>query len=284
MDIDRNNTQTLRYLREVELMLMPDESVKQPGRRRKEESVRYQSDNELIIQPVNVKEPRGGGLSTVVNLGIGLVIGLAAAYFLLVPAARTNVWQEAQQRITEISNASDAKTIQIQELESQVQNLTGETEALRQEIESFVGTGGTLQLYDSLLAAAATYLETRDALAAAADLEGIGQSANIEECTEAFQRLYRMLVDTIGPELSSTYYAEAFEAYRAKDYALAIESFSRAFDYNETNIDALYYLGRALQDSGDRENAITVYERLVELFPGTERARNAQWYRNQLGN
>ncbi len=93
-----------------------------------------------------------------------------------------------------------------------------------------------------------------------------------------------MLVDTIGPELSSTYYAEAFEAYRAKDYALAIESFSRAFDYNETNIDALYYLGRALQDSGDRENAITVYERLVELFPGTERARNAQWYRNQLGN
>ena len=39
MDIDRNNTQTLRYLREVELMLMPDESVKQPGRRRKEESV-----------------------------------------------------------------------------------------------------------------------------------------------------------------------------------------------------------------------------------------------------
>lgn len=284
MDIDRNNTQTLRYLREVELMLMPDESVKQPGRRRKEESVRYQSDNELIIQPVNVKEPKGGGLSTVVNLGIGLVIGLAAAYFLLVPAARTNVWQEAQQRITEISNASDAKTIQIQELEGQVQNLTGETEALRQEIESFVGAGGTLQLYDSLLAAAATYLETRDALAAAADLEGIGQSANIEECTEAFQRLYRMLVSTIGPELSTTYYAEAFEAYRAKDYALAIESFSRAFDYDETNIDALYYLGRALQDSGDRENAITVYERLVELFPGTERARNAQWYRNQLGN
>lgn len=284
MDIDRNNTQTLRYLREVELMLMPDESVKQPGRRRKEESVRYQSDNELIIQPVNVKEPKGGGLSTVVNLGIGLVIGLAAAYFLLVPAARTNVWQEAQQRITEISNASDAKTIQIQELEGQVQNLTGETEALRQEIESFVGAGGTLQLYDSLLAAASTYLETRDALAAAADLEGIGQSANIEECTEAFQRLYRMLVSTIGPELSTTYYAEAFEAYRAKDYALAIESFSRAFDYDETNIDALYYLGRALQDSGDRENAITVYERLVELFPGTERARNAQWYRNQLGN
>lgn len=284
MDIDRNNTQTLRYLREVELMLMPDESVKQPGRRRKEESVRYQSDNELIIQPVNMKEPKGGGLSTLVNLGIGLVIGLAAAYFLLVPAARTNVWQEAQQKITEISNASDNKSIRIQELETQVQNLTAETEAQRQEIEGFVGAGGTIQLFDSLLAAAATYLETRDARAAAADLEGIVQSANIEECTEAFQRLYHTLVSTIGPELSSTYYTEAFEAYRAKDYVLAIEGFSRAFGYNETNIDALYYLGRAYQDSGDRENAIAAYEKLLENFPGTERARNAQWYRNQLGD
>ena len=69
MDIDRNNLQTLRYLKEVEEALMPEEGVK---RRRKDEAVRYQSDNEIIIQPLNVKEPkRAGGLSTVVNMVIG---------------------------------------------------------------------------------------------------------------------------------------------------------------------------------------------------------------------
>ena len=103
-DIDRNNTQTLRYLKEVELMLVPDENVKQSGgRRKKEETVRYVSDNEMIIQPLNVKEPKNNGVSTLVNLGIGLAIGLAATYFLMVPAARTNAKTEAQKTITEIS-------------------------------------------------------------------------------------------------------------------------------------------------------------------------------------
>ena len=49
MDIDRNNTQTLRYLKEVEMQLAPDENSKQPGRRKKDDAVRYQSDNEIII-------------------------------------------------------------------------------------------------------------------------------------------------------------------------------------------------------------------------------------------
>ena len=41
MDIDRNNTQTLRYLKEVEAMLVPDENVSpRSGRRRKPSATR----------------------------------------------------------------------------------------------------------------------------------------------------------------------------------------------------------------------------------------------------
>ena len=114
MEIDKNNLQTLRYLKEVEQALMPDEGVK---RRRKEETVRYQSENEIIIQPLNVREPkRGGGFSTVLNMIIGLIIGVAAMYFLVVPAAQSRVRNEEQQTITKISSESDAKTARIQEL------------------------------------------------------------------------------------------------------------------------------------------------------------------------
>ena len=77
MDIDRNNTLTLRYMKEVELMLTPDENVKQSGKRKKEDAVRYQSDNEIIIQPLNVKEQKSSGVSTLINIGIGLLIGMA---------------------------------------------------------------------------------------------------------------------------------------------------------------------------------------------------------------
>ena len=120
MDIDRNNTQTLRYLKEVEMQLAPDENSKQPGRRKKDDAVRYQSDNEIIIQPLNVKEQKSTGISSLINIAIGLVIGLAVMYFLVVPAAVSNANNEAQKTIADIGNQLDTKTSRIQELETQM--------------------------------------------------------------------------------------------------------------------------------------------------------------------
>ena len=282
MDIDRNNTQTLRYLKEVELMLVPDESAKQLPKRKKDEAVRYQSDNEIIIQPLNVKEPKGGGVSTLVNIGIGLVIGLAATYFLMVPAAQSNAKNEAQKTITTISNESDAKTARIQELETETEKLNAEIAKLQQEVEGFVGADGTLQAFDSLLTAASVYLENQDIQATAADLELIAQSVNIEETSESFRRLYQTLLSTIGPGLAQTYYTEAQQAYTQEDFAAAIEGFGKAVYYDSSFEDALYYLGQAYRRNGDNENAIATYNKVIELFPDSSRARSAQEYINKL--
>lgn len=162
MDIDRNNTLTLRYLKEVETQLTPDENSKQTGRRKKDDAVRYQSDNEIIIQPLNVKEQKSAGISSLINIAIGLVIGLAVMYFLVVPAAVSNANNEAQKTIADIGNQLDTKTSRIQELETQMEALQTENDTLNQELQGYVGADGTLQTIDSLLAAATTYLETQD--------------------------------------------------------------------------------------------------------------------------
>lgn len=282
MDIDRNNTLTLRYMKEVELMLMPDENVKQPGRRKKEEAVRYQSDNEIIIQPLNVREQKSGSVSTLVNIGIGLVIGLAAMYFLVVPAAVSNANNEAQKTIAEIGNQMDAKTSRIQELESSISSLQAENDALNQELQGIVGTDGTLQTMDNLLSAATAYLETQDIQQTATNLESIAASVNIEETSEAFQKLYHTLLDIIGPKLASGYYNDGYTAYRSEDYTAAIENFSRAFYYDATNVEALFDLAESYRKNEDVENAIATYDKVIELFPDTEKARKAQDYRDTL--
>lgn len=282
MDIDRNNTLTLRYAKEVEQMLLPDENVKQTVKRRKDDAVRYQSDNEIIIQPINVKEPKGGGISTLINIGIGLVIGLAAMYFLVVPAAVSNANAEAQKTITEIGNQMDTKTSRIQELESEMESLQADNDSLHQELDGYVGADGTLQTIDSLLVAATAYLETQDVAQTAESLESIAQNVNIEETSEAFQNLYHTLLATIGPDLSAQYYTEGNNAYRSEDFATAIENLTKAVYYDETNGDALYTLGDAYRRSGDDENAIAIYDKVIELFPDTTRARNAQKYKDQL--
>lgn len=283
MDIDRNNTQTLRYLKEVELMLVPDESVKQGSKRKKEDAVRYVSDNEMIIQPLNVKEPKNSGVSTLINIGIGLVIGIAVAYWLMVPAAQSNAKAEAQKTITEISSQSDAKTARIQELEGERDKLQSQIAELEADVEGFVGNGGTMQTFDSLLTAASDYLKNGDNVATAADLENIAQSVNLEETSEGFQTLYQTLLGVIGPELAATYYNEAYDFFRHDEYPAAIESFTRAVYYDPANTDALYFLARSYHRNGDNEKAIENYQKVIELFPDSTRVRDAKQYLKELG-
>lgn len=281
VDIDRNNTLTLRYLQEVELMLTPEEAPKQTGKRKKDEAVRYRSDNEIIIQPLNVKEQKSG-VSTLVNIGIGLVIGLAAMYYLVVPAAVSNANNEAQRTIAEIGNQSDAKTSRIQELESQLAALQEANDGLNRELEAYVGADGTLQTIDNLLTAATAYLETQDIEQTALNLESIAGSIVIEETSQAFQTLYNTLLNTIGPDLSETYYTEGNAAYQNDDFEAAIESLSKAVFYDATNGDALYALGNAYRRNEDTANAIATYDRVIELFPDTEWARSALRYRDDI--
>lgn len=282
MDIDRNNVQTLRYLKEVERMLMPDEAVKQPVRRRKDEAIRYQSENEIIIQPATVKEPKRSGVGTLLNLGIGLVIGLAVAYFLLVPSAQAKIRNEDQQVITRIGNESDAKTARIQELESQLSGQDEEMAGLRQQLEGYVGTDGTLQTIDSLLQAAADYTESKDAFATAASLEAISQKADVAGMSEGFQRLYQAIMGAVGPELSSAYYTQGTASYWAQDYPAAIEALKQAVKYNASNADALFYLGEAYRHNGNAADAVATYDKVTELFPDTSRGRTAKQYRDNL--
>ncbi len=282
MDIDRNNTQTLRYMKEVELMLVPEENVKQAGKHKKKETVRYQSDNEIIIQPLNVKEPKGGGAATLLNIGIGLIIGLATCYFLIVPARVTDAKNDAQEKIVEISNQLDAKTSTIQELEAQIAKLREETDSLNQELEGYVGDDGTLKTIDNLLTAASTYLQTQNYQETAVSLEAIAASVNVKETSQAFQSLYDTLLTTIGPELAKNYYDDGFAAYRTEDYPTAIDLLSKAVYYDASNAEALYYLGQAYRRSDDKENAIAVFNKVLELFPNTQNATSAERYITEL--
>lgn len=282
MDIDRNNTQTLRYMKEVDRMLQPEDSVKTPGKRKKDEAVRYQSDNEIIIQPMGVKESKSATASTLLNVGIGLIIGLAACYFLVVPAKVNDAKADAGKSVTEIGNQLDAKTLTIQELEKQVADLETENRDLNAELEGYVGEDGTMQTIDSLLQAANIYLTTQNPQETAVHLEAIAANVNVEETSEAFRNLYNTLLTTIGPDLAVSYYNDGLSAYRSEDFATASELLAKAVYYDATNIESLYYLGRAYHRSDDRENAIATYEKVIELFPGTQNATNAQRYIDEL--
>lgn len=277
MDIDRNNTRTLRYLKEVGQMVSSDEAVRQPAKRKKDETVRYQSDNEVIIQPLNVKEPKGGGISSLINIGIGLLIGLGVMYFLVVPAKISNVNNEAQKSIADIGEQLDNKNVTIQTLEAQVSALQSENDSMNQELEGYVGTDGTLNIIDDLLVTARVYIETSDVQETGTRLAALSKNVSVdEESDDAFHRLYHTLIAAVGPEYAAADYTEGYAALRNEDYDTAIERLSSVVYFDENNQDAWYNLGMAYEGSGDDENAVATFTKLIELFPGTDRASRAE--------
>lgn len=287
MQIDSNNTMTLRYLREVDEMLLPEEGMKSGGKKksRSNEIMKYQSGNETIIQPANVRE--GKGVGSLLNLGIGLVIGIAIAMFLILPARIQTEKAGINDELRNVSEQSDAKSATIDELEQQLSSVREENETLQQDLQAYMGKDGNLEYYDLLTKAADAYLtDASDVMTVADYLEEIDVTRQEEqiEISESYEKLYNTLLALIGPTLGDSYYDTAYEQYTHVNHQEAIPNFEKAFKYDASNGDALYYLADAYRSVGRTEDAKEAYRQVIELFPGTLKATKSITYLEELEN
>ena len=285
IEIDTNNTATLRYLKEVDEMLMPEEGVKNsPRKKRKEEIVKYQSGNETIIQPVNMKE--GKGVSSLLNLALGILIGLAVSFFLILPARIQTAKAGIDEELRKVSEQSNAKSATIDELQLQISQLSSENDGLNQDLQNYLGTDGSLQSTDSLMKAAQAYLTAPEDITAVADyLEEIETENPEDESdhSEAYTALYNTLMELVGPDIAAAYYSDGSDAYRIENYEDAVPNLEKAFKYDPSNEDALFDLANAYYRLGEEDQARNAFLRVMELFPDTEKAGRAEDILTEMG-
>lgn len=281
LEIDTNNTATLRYLKEVDEMLLPEEGVKSGSKKRKsEEIVKYQSGNETIIQPVNMKE--GRGVTSLLNLGIGLAIGIAIAFFLILPARIQTARAGIDEELRKVSEQSDAKTATIDELQQQLGELQKQNETLQQDLTAYMGKDGTLMSVESLMKAAGAYLTNPDDVTVVADylteIEEERAQEEEHESSEAFDSLYNTLLALIGPKIAESYDEDGHAAFWAGNYADAIPNLEKAFLYDATNGQALFDLANSYYRMGEKQKAKEIYLQVIDLFPNTEKADKSKGF------
>lgn len=281
LEIDTNNTATLRYLKEVDEMLLPEEGVKNSSKKKKtEEVVKYQSGNETIIQPVNMKE--GRGVTSLLNLGIGLAIGIAIAFFLILPARIQTAKAGIDEELRKVSEQSDTKTATIDELQQQLGELQTQNEALQQDLTAYMGKDGTLQSVESLMKAAGAYLTDPEDVTVVADylseIEEERAEEGEHENSEAFESLYNTLLALVGPQVAESYDEDGRAAFWAGNYEDAIPNLEKAFQYDATNGQALFDLANSYYRMGENQKAKEIYQQVVELFPNTEKADKSQGF------
>jgi len=276
--IDRTNTRALRYLKELDLITGSDskKSSKNTAKSsskaavmemetQSKDAISYTSGNETIIQPVGVKD--NSWLLTIINVLIGLGIGAAVMWFLVVPAQQKWANDELNKAVAEYSDQVESKTAALSKLEEEMKSMEQEVEdAQKAQSEA----EGKLKGQEELLAAYRLYAQQNSA-DSLTKLETIDK----ESLTDDGKILYDAVFKEVGAQAVQDLYKSGYAAYQANDFAKAIQDLGKCYELDNTQGDALYFLGRSYQKSGDKEKARDCYQKVIAGWPGTRKATDA---------
>ena len=278
--IDRNDLTTQRYLKEINnLITEQSQNADAKGQGTPlpvQDIITYQNGNDTIIQPVGVKEKRG--FSSIINIVIGLVIGIAISWYLILPQKITMATKENDEKFVAVSEELASEKASHQESIKKAETLESQNSELSRQIEELTGAGGAASENDRLLKAVAMYLEDpAHSDAVMEELDGIGPDY-LSEASEAFRALYSKMKETSADDALKNYTDTAREALKTKDYKTAIEYYTKACELAPENQDYLMDLAYAYRESGDTDNAVEIYKRIVDEFPGGQNAAEAAEY------
>lgn len=265
--IDRGNTTTMRYLAEIDGRTDGDEQGRKS--KKKENRVEYHNGTDTIIQPTNLRD--NSGWMMILNILVGLVIGVTATYFLIVPSIRQTVQKDANIAVSDANDTIATKNQAIQELESQVAKLKKNVEAAKADKET---TQTQVSSYQKLLAAYQSYQQggLDEAKAALAQVDEKRLDAEAKQ-----------VYDSIQTELDSKYlettYTEGYNAYMSRSYEQAAQMLQKVVDVDDTyhNGDAIYYLAQAYRIIEEYEKAAALYQKVIDEYPGSYKANNAKY-------
>ncbi|MBO4903902.1 MAG: tetratricopeptide repeat protein [Lachnospiraceae bacterium] len=275
--IDRNDTTTQRYLKEINNLITEQaESGDKSAALLPQDIITYQNGNDTIIQPVGVKEKRG--FSSIINVVIGLVIGIAISWYLILPGKIEVATREDTDKFMAVSEELASEKASHQESVKQAETLETEKAELVRQIEELTGTNGATNENDKLLRAAQMYIADPENPGTVMDeLADIGED-HLASSSDAYKALYEQLSEAASGDALGSYIDKARAALTTKDYKTAIEYYNKVCEIAPDNPDYMMDLAYAYRESGDTEKANELYNRIVTNYPDSEGAAEAAEY------
>jgi len=279
--IDRNNTRLLHYLEQTDIILRALDAASQDGKKKNAvrpgmEVMSYESGLDTIIQPVHEKER--AGFSSIVNILIGIVVGVAVCYFLILPSRIEKKTIEFDEKYIEVSDQlAEEQALHKQDL-TELDAVTKERDSLKGELSKALGTNGNVRPEDYLIQAALLYIGNGDNSSKVMEtLENISEE-EISSKTAEFRELYEKLKGGSSPDVIKAYIEEAKNAMKSNDFEEAITQYEKAYALDNTDSDVLMNLAHSYRQNGDIDKANELYRKITTDFPDTQNAQDALEY------
>ena len=274
--IDSLNAVTHRYMLEVKEGLKAAEKDNKKKRRKKDDIISFTDGNETVMMPNNGSKFADwidNSRNSIINILIGLVVGLLICFVLVVPTVK----QKAQ---TDAANALVDANEEVAGTSSSISSLRNQVKSLQEELSKYTGKGDVVTSYDKLIEAYIAY-----------------KGGDITKATEAMQvvngdlldingkAIYAEVSKVVNDKILRESYNAGYTAYRQGNYQKAIEEFSKAVAIDPTyqNSNLLYYLADSYANVNDIANATKYYQQLLSTIPNSRWATKSKEYLTSVG-
>ncbi len=271
IQIDRTNTTTLRFIREVDSHMGTQSALEGTFLRwnldhRENAGEANAQEGTPIIASYRPKRNR----MPLLNLILGVVIGMAALWFLIVPALTRNINEAANEKITRYSADMASYTAQIDDLNHQIEDSMTTVSTANAQIEA---ANDRAVANENLLKAVEAYDQEMMDTAANA-LATVDSSLLSVEAKAVFDSLS----ENLHSRLFAIYRRSGLEAFGNSDFVTAIQQLEMARSLDDSDYDVLNYLAHAYRLNSDSESADKIYQSIIDMYPATQRAEHAQQF------
>ena len=277
--IDKTNTTTLRFLKEIEEQTGRATNLESRFRIKEKEEIQrdgsmvYKSGNDTIIQPPEYREK--SVTNTLVNLVLGLLVGAAALWFLIVPAKTQKINQEANRKIAEYSGKMATMSAELSKMEEEKNASTESVNTAKTQIEE---AGIKAESYEKLISAQQAFQQGKYDNAANAIVGVDPDQLSVEA-----KGVYDTIMQSVGTQVKKKYKDQGLNAYGTGNYEEAITYLEKALDIGPQDSETLIFLAQAYEKKGDTGIANKWYKKVIDDFPCTQYATLAKNYMQANG-
>ena len=273
--VDRNNTLAQLYMQAIdeELSSKKKESQSSLKKRNKDDDRKPLSGNDVILPRSSYKEPSNGAI-TIINILVGVAIGAALIWFLIIPSRYRGLTSEYNKSLQEYSEQLSSGNVELNSLQNQLDSVKKEKESLETRLSQVSGADGNNKLLTAVIKAANLYISNDSTGAAEAIADVDVSSLPVEEA----KTLYNTISGATMMNAANDLYNRGMTAYNKADYTTAADLLVRAYKCDKTKADAVFYAAKSYVALNQPDNAKKYYQIIADEFKSSGYVTEAQAY------
>lgn len=268
LQIDKNNKKASRYMEYVK-----SRTGKADVERRKMKNAfshRQMQDDDVILPPTYKENT---GWQSIINIGIGLILGAVMIFFLVIPARERSLNYEHNQEMLSYTDRLNLANQELAELENELSQYRQQNEEAQAQIAEMQGNS------NSVLAQYATVAEILQAYRNEDFRTAVQLYINMDASLITDENMLNIFAG-IQADMTANAPAEleamAAEAEAAGDHELALHYYESYMAINDRNPQIIYNMAMIYQAMGDTETADQLFGQVIMNFSDSELAAQAQ--------